>query len=90
MLGSQLREHMASAVLEFGAQPSTSLPSFIASFAHPVHVESVLSEMEPGESIDDESERHEADVVEPALETPSEQTPPARPGGQLSAVGCSA
>ncbi|KAM5545113.1 hypothetical protein V8D89_001224 [Ganoderma adspersum] len=32
-LGPELRERMASTVLQFGAQPSSSLPSLIASFA---------------------------------------------------------
>ena len=33
-----------STVLQFGAQPSTSLPSIIASFAHPIHVDPSLLE----------------------------------------------
>ncbi len=75
--GSRAREHMTS-MLEFGAQPSTSLPSFIASFAHPVHVDSeALSEVDP-EIVVDGSECLEMDVVASAsLETPSERTPPA-------------
>ena len=36
-------------VLEFGAQSSATLPSFLASFAHPVHVASGLSEVETDE-----------------------------------------
>ncbi|KAM5545067.1 hypothetical protein V8D89_001178 [Ganoderma adspersum] len=40
-------ENAASMVLPFGAQPSDSLPAFISSFAHPVHVDSPLSEMHP-------------------------------------------
>ena len=42
-------EHAVSSVLQFGAQPSDSLPGFIASFAHPVHLDSesdVFSEMD--------------------------------------------
>ena len=39
-LGPERREHMASTVLQFGAQPSYSLPALIASFANPVHVDS--------------------------------------------------
>ena len=37
--GTGVREHMASTVLQFGAQPSYSLPAMIASFANPVHVD---------------------------------------------------
>ena len=37
-----VREHMASTVLEFSARPNDSLPALIASFAHPVHVDSEL------------------------------------------------
>ena len=36
--GSQIHEQAVSAFLEFSAQPSHSLPPFIASFANPVHV----------------------------------------------------
>ena len=36
-------------VLEFGAQSSATLPSFLTSFAHPVHVDSGLSEVEADE-----------------------------------------
>ncbi len=71
---------MAATMLEFGAQPSDSLPPFIASFVRPVHVDSILSEMEPA-IVDDGSERDKIDVAPvPALETPfSEQSAP-RPG----------
>ena len=37
-LGPERRERMASTVLQFGVQPSYSLPALIASFANPVHV----------------------------------------------------
>ncbi|KAM5545119.1 hypothetical protein V8D89_001230 [Ganoderma adspersum] len=41
----QSREHTHSrSVLQFAAQPSDTLPSFIASFAQPVHTESLWSE----------------------------------------------
>ena len=56
---------MADTVLEFGAQPSDSLPGFIASFAHPVHTDLALSDMELNE-IDEDldvSQQREADVV---------------------------
>lgn len=78
ILGSQLREHMASAMLEFKAQPSTSLPSFIASFSHPVHVDSeMLSAMDSAEIVDGGSEQHNVSVVTPSLVAPSEQSQPA-------------
>ena len=38
--GSQIREHVGSTFLEFSASPSHNLPTFIASFANPVHVHS--------------------------------------------------
>ena len=65
MPGSRTQEHMASMMLEFGAQPSDSLPGFIASFAHPVHTDLALSDMELNE-IDEDldvSQQREADVV---------------------------
>ena len=73
---SRVRDHgTASTVLQFAAQPSASLPTFIASFAQPVHVDSSLS----GGDSDDEYEWREMDVVPsgPAPETPSyENTAP--------------
>lgn len=45
-------EHAASLVLPFGAQPSENLPTFISSFAHPVHVDSPLSERDPDVTVD--------------------------------------
>ncbi|KAI1786610.1 hypothetical protein LXA43DRAFT_1099008 [Ganoderma leucocontextum] len=55
--GSRVQEHMAFAdVLQFAAQPSNTLPSFIASFAHPVHVDSALSEADSDEIVEDGSE----------------------------------
>ena len=38
--GSQVLEHAGSTFLRFAAEPSHSLPAFIASFANPVHVHS--------------------------------------------------
>ncbi len=44
-IGTQGQEHTYSVpVLQFAAQASDSLPSFLASFAHPVHVELVLED----------------------------------------------
>ena len=37
--GSQVREHVASTVLEFSVQPSDSLLAFIASFTYPIHID---------------------------------------------------
>ncbi|KAI1786647.1 hypothetical protein LXA43DRAFT_1099039 [Ganoderma leucocontextum] len=83
--GSRGCEHAASTVLEFAAQPSESLPAFIASFAHPVHVDSAghseaLSEVdcESDAVVDDGPEGREMDVVTaPARDTRSRscQTP---------------
>ena len=68
---SGVRDHTASTVLQFAAQPSASLPTFIASFAQPVHVDSSLS----GGDSDDEYEWQEMGVVSsgPAPETSSYQ-----------------
>ena len=41
-LGPQLREHVESAVLQFGAQPSDSLPELVASFSYPIHLDTSL------------------------------------------------
>ncbi|PIL32878.1 hypothetical protein GSI_04996 [Ganoderma sinense ZZ0214-1] len=49
-LQRQLRGHMASTstgVLQFAALPSETLPAFIASFGHPVHVDDLELEMDP-------------------------------------------
>ncbi|KAM5545101.1 hypothetical protein V8D89_001212 [Ganoderma adspersum] len=82
--GTQSRDHTVSTVIRFGAQPSESLPPFIASFAHPVHVDWSLSESDldfDGETDaggvgedDGRSEWREMDVVAAALETPSCQS----------------
>ena len=48
-------EHDTSMVLPFWAQPSENLPTFISSFAHPVHVDSPLSERDPDVTADDGS-----------------------------------
>ncbi|KAM5543652.1 hypothetical protein V8D89_002903 [Ganoderma adspersum] len=52
---SPVREHTAgSIVLQFAAQPADSLPPFLSSFAHPIHVDSDLSETDSDlEIIDD-------------------------------------
>ena len=62
--GSQAPDHMASTVLQFGAEPSDTLPSFIASFAHPVHVDKEISEDDSDpSSLGDDSEWREMGVV---------------------------
>ncbi|KAI1784502.1 hypothetical protein LXA43DRAFT_210190 [Ganoderma leucocontextum] len=78
--GSRVRDHAASTVLRFAAQPSDSLPSFIASFAHPVHVDSSLSETDPDEIVDDGSEWREMEELKAptrTTRTPSCQSPAA-------------
>ncbi|PIL26898.1 hypothetical protein GSI_10036 [Ganoderma sinense ZZ0214-1] len=84
-LGPQLQEHMAGSMLQFGAQPSDSLPASIASFANPVHVGDSLFESELGASTSVESDGSELRLGEsdtnsnfpgaPILETPSAQNP---------------
>ena len=55
---------MASKVLPFGAWPSDSLPTFIASFSHPIHIKSDLSEDRayPDVIVDKGSEREAVNV----------------------------
>lgn len=73
-------DDMMSTVLRFGAQPSDGLPSFIASFAYPVHVESALSESDSDALVDDGSEWQEMDVVAQTPKSLSHQSPkPNRP-----------
>ena len=67
MSGIRVRGHTASAVLEFGAQPSTSLPPFIASFAHPIHVDPPLSEIGSGAIVEGVSDWHETDRCDDAV-----------------------
>ncbi|KAM5545065.1 hypothetical protein V8D89_001176 [Ganoderma adspersum] len=86
MAGSRVREHMASTVLEFGAHPGESLPSFIASFVHPVHLDSTLSEIDLEETVEDSSgwELREIDVEAPSLNrTPHVRSSPPSPGPSL-------
>ncbi|KAM5545100.1 hypothetical protein V8D89_001211 [Ganoderma adspersum] len=52
-------------LLQFAAHPTDSLPSFIASFAYPVHVESVLSETDSDGLADGGSEWQEMDALAP-------------------------
>ena len=62
-----------STVLQFGAQPSTSLPSIIASFAHPIHVDpSLLEDIIDGEFRENEGlKRQEMDVEVIIVDAPS-------------------
>ncbi len=81
MTGPQLREHTASTVLRFGAQPSNSLPAFITSFAHPVHVvDWDMSEADSENTYIDnwlEPEGQELDVIAaPALPVEGPSRPP--------------
>ena len=59
---------MADTVLEFGAQPSDSLPATIASFAHPVHVDTILAEMDQDAIFDTEFEGQATSAVVPVAE----------------------
>ncbi|KAM5545073.1 hypothetical protein V8D89_001184, partial [Ganoderma adspersum] len=72
---SQIHEHMASKVLKFAAQPTDSLPSFIESFSHPIHVHSALDDMDPESNVGDaegsDSEWHDMNVSIPTSKTPS-------------------
>ncbi len=65
---------MASEVLQFAVKPSESLPSFIAPFGNPVHVASILSEIEQNAILNDESEWLGIDGAS------SESTPERDPG----------
>ncbi|KAM5545083.1 hypothetical protein V8D89_001194 [Ganoderma adspersum] len=82
--GSRIRDHMASTGLQFGAQPSESLPAFIASFAHPVHVDWSLSETEPGTIVNNGSEQREMDAMATESEAPprSDSTPEGEPASK--------
>ncbi|KAM5545062.1 hypothetical protein V8D89_001173 [Ganoderma adspersum] len=62
MPGSLVRD---PATLDFGAQPCETLPPFIASFAHPVHVDSALPDTDTDEDLADgsESEWRETDAA---------------------------
>ena len=79
-ISSQVRQYMASTVLEFGAQPSDDLPAAIASFAHPVHVDDVVFEMESFSIVEDESEWLAMDVVASAPDGSSRKSPTSEPG----------
>ncbi|KAM5545102.1 hypothetical protein V8D89_001213 [Ganoderma adspersum] len=61
--GSQARGDTPSVVLQFAAQPSSSLPASIATFANPVHVDSALSETDGDVMGADGSEWREMDEV---------------------------
>ncbi|KAI1784403.1 hypothetical protein LXA43DRAFT_1101440 [Ganoderma leucocontextum] len=74
--GSRVREHTASRdILQFAAQPSDSLPAFIASFAGPVHLDYALSETDPDAIDNSGAEWQEMDVVAPTRTTASSQSP---------------
>lgn len=78
---SRVRELVASTVLQFGAQPSDSLPAAISSFAHPIHIDESLFDVDPDATFEDGYELQDArtlDVVAPVHETPSSQSPPDR------------
>lgn len=87
-VGSRIREHTASTVLEFAARSSDTLPPFIASFAHPIHVDSGLSEVDSNISTDDsdlsEWHRIDRDTVGLALDTRPPGQKPYLSSGQSS------
>ena len=65
---------MASAMLEFAARPSDSLPASIASFAHPIHVDASGLETDFDADVDHaEPLRHERVVVAPNRRTSSSE-----------------
>ncbi|KAI1786620.1 hypothetical protein LXA43DRAFT_1099016 [Ganoderma leucocontextum] len=74
---SQSREHTTSSgVLHFAAQPSDTLPHFIASFAQPVHFDSFWSETDADAMpVDEESEWREMDLVAVARKTQCGESP---------------
>ncbi|KAM5545061.1 hypothetical protein V8D89_001172 [Ganoderma adspersum] len=75
--GSQVRDHATSTVLEFamGARSSRSLPPFIMSFAHPVHADSALLDMDSDAIVGGGCEWEDTDVVTPTRATPSPSRP---------------
>ena len=74
-MSSRIREHVASTILEFRAQPNETLPAFIASFAHPVHIDVTMAERDPDAIAEDRYEGREVDMVGPTSEVPSSQGP---------------
>ena len=69
---SQSGDYTILSVVQFGAQPNESLPLFLASFAHPVHVDWTLNPDMDADTRDDEGlEWLETDVLEGGLETQS-------------------
>ena len=52
-------------MLQFATQPGKTLPAFIASFAHPVHIDSSMSEADFSATVDDGLEWQDADTMAP-------------------------
>ena len=52
LLELQEGENTGSVVLEFAAQPSDTLPALIVPFAHPIHVNSGLSQVDQTTNLD--------------------------------------
>ena len=67
---SEAREHIPSNVLQFAAYPSDSLPACIASFAHPVHVDSDSDLVEMGPDAADVDSGLEEQEIEAVTSTP--------------------
>ena len=81
--GSRVRDQTTSTVLEFaiGARPSGSLPPFIMSFAHPVHVDSALLEMDSDAVANDRCEREDTYIMTPTRTTLSSSRPSSEASG---------
>ena len=72
--GSQVLEHAGSTFLQFAAEPSHSLPAFIASFANPVHVHSDDDWSDkPSDSDSDVTTSHGTGDLETAEAAPSSE-----------------
>lgn len=64
LTGLQDGENTGSVALEFAAQPADTLPTLIAPFAHPVHVDSFdLSERDEDEILHLEDKPDEQEIV---------------------------
>lgn len=83
--GSPIREGRTSeAGLGLGAPPSAGLPPFLASFAHPIYVDSDLYETGPDATLSGGSEWEEAGQATLTPTTPSSQDSRPSPGRQTS------
>lgn len=59
-LNTQIKDHQTEwETLQFASHPSNNLPSFIVSFAHPVHISTSLSEEDRNGGWNGEDEKSE-------------------------------